>query len=111
MVKQVSGGYLIQDADSAKMTREELKIVTKRQPTDQEITTLLFAWTVCKHVKSNAIVYCPAQRRLRADGRYRRRADEPGRRSSFRRHEGGAAAGRDGCRFGRIFFRFLMVWK
>jgi phosphoribosylaminoimidazolecarboxamide formyltransferase/IMP cyclohydrolase len=57
MVKQVSGGYLIQDADSAKITREQLKIATKRQPTEDEINALLFAWTVCKHVKSNAIVY------------------------------------------------------
>jgi len=56
-VKQVSGGFLIQDADSAKMTRDALKTVTKRPPTDAEIDTLLFAWTVCKHVKSNAIVY------------------------------------------------------
>ncbi|MEO7029374.1 MAG: bifunctional phosphoribosylaminoimidazolecarboxamide formyltransferase/IMP cyclohydrolase [Acidobacteriaceae bacterium] len=57
MVKQVSGGYLVQDADSAKMTRDALKVVTKRPPTEVEIDALLFAWTVCKHVKSNAIVY------------------------------------------------------
>ncbi|HZL25116.1 MAG TPA: bifunctional phosphoribosylaminoimidazolecarboxamide formyltransferase/IMP cyclohydrolase [Acidobacteriaceae bacterium] len=56
-LKQVSGGYLIQDADSAKMTREALKIVTERKPTDDEVKALLFSWTVCKHVKSNAIVY------------------------------------------------------
>jgi phosphoribosylaminoimidazolecarboxamide formyltransferase/IMP cyclohydrolase len=56
-VKQVSGGYLVQDADSAKLTRDDLKIATKRQPTEEEIQSLLFAWTVCKHVKSNAIVY------------------------------------------------------
>jgi len=56
-VKHVSGGFLIQDADSAKMTREALKMVTKRAPTDQETEAMLFAWTVCKHVKSNAIVY------------------------------------------------------
>ncbi len=56
-VKQVSGGYLVQDADSAKMAREALKPVTKRSPTEAETDALLFAWTVCKHVKSNAIVY------------------------------------------------------
>jgi phosphoribosylaminoimidazolecarboxamide formyltransferase/IMP cyclohydrolase len=56
-VKHVSGGFLIQDADSAKMTREALKTVTKRPPTGDEIDAMLFAWTVCKHVKSNAIVY------------------------------------------------------
>jgi phosphoribosylaminoimidazolecarboxamide formyltransferase/IMP cyclohydrolase len=56
-VKQVSGGYLIQDADNAKMTRDALKIASKRSPTDAEFDALLFAWIVCKHVKSNAIVY------------------------------------------------------
>jgi phosphoribosylaminoimidazolecarboxamide formyltransferase/IMP cyclohydrolase len=56
-LKQVSGGYLVQDADSARMTAAELKIVTKRHPTDDEVKALLFSWTVCKHVKSNAIVY------------------------------------------------------
>jgi phosphoribosylaminoimidazolecarboxamide formyltransferase/IMP cyclohydrolase len=56
-VKQVSGGFLVQDADAAKMTRDELKSVTKRPPSDAELDALLFSWTVCKHVKSNAIVY------------------------------------------------------
>ena len=56
-MKQVSGGYLIQDADSATMTREALKTVSKRPPIEAEIDALLFAWAVCKHVKSNAIVY------------------------------------------------------
>jgi phosphoribosylaminoimidazolecarboxamide formyltransferase/IMP cyclohydrolase len=57
MVKHVSGGFLVQDADSAKVTRGALKTVTKRPPTGDEIDAMLFAWTVCKHVKSNAIVY------------------------------------------------------
>ena len=57
MVKPVSGGYLIQDADAHILTRDDLKTVTKRPPTPAEIDALLFAWTVCKHVKSNAIVY------------------------------------------------------
>jgi phosphoribosylaminoimidazolecarboxamide formyltransferase / IMP cyclohydrolase len=56
-VKQVSGGFLVQDADAFKMTKDALKTVTKRPPTDAELDALLFAWTVCKHVKSNAIVY------------------------------------------------------
>jgi phosphoribosylaminoimidazolecarboxamide formyltransferase/IMP cyclohydrolase len=57
VVKHVSGGLLVQDADTGHVTEPELKVVTKRQPTAEEIRSLLFAWRVCKHVKSNAIVY------------------------------------------------------
>jgi phosphoribosylaminoimidazolecarboxamide formyltransferase/IMP cyclohydrolase len=53
----ITGGLLVQDRDNGMVTREELKCVTKRQPTDQELADSLFAWTVAKHVKSNAIVY------------------------------------------------------
>ena len=55
--KQISGGMLVQTRDTHRLTREGLKIVTKRVPSDKEIDDLLFAWTVCKHTKSNAIVY------------------------------------------------------
>ena len=55
--KQISGGMLVQTRDVHELRREDLKVVTKRQPTDDEIRALLFAWTVCKHTKSNAIVY------------------------------------------------------
>lgn len=55
--KQISGGMLLQTRDTHRLTREGLKIVTKRTPTEKEIDDLLFAWTVCKHTKSNAIVY------------------------------------------------------
>jgi phosphoribosylaminoimidazolecarboxamide formyltransferase / IMP cyclohydrolase len=55
--KQISGGMLVQTRDTHKLKREDLKVVTKREPTDDEIRDLLFAWTVCKHTKSNAIVY------------------------------------------------------
>ncbi|WP_317056349.1 bifunctional phosphoribosylaminoimidazolecarboxamide formyltransferase/IMP cyclohydrolase [Roseovarius rhodophyticola] len=57
MIKQVSGGYLVQDKDSGALDPRDLKVVTKRKPTDQEMTDMLFAWRVAKHVKSNAIVY------------------------------------------------------
>ena len=53
----IAGGILVQDRDSGMITRDQLKCVTKRQPTEQEIADCLFAWTVAKHVKSNAIVY------------------------------------------------------
>jgi len=55
--KQISGGMLVQTPDTHKLKREDLKVVTKREPTEDEIRDLMFAWTVCKHTKSNAIVY------------------------------------------------------
>ena len=58
--KQISGGTLVQTRDVHELRREDLKVVTKRQPTGEEIRALLFAWTVCKHTKSNAIVYARA---------------------------------------------------
>jgi phosphoribosylaminoimidazolecarboxamide formyltransferase/IMP cyclohydrolase len=57
VVKHVSGGLLLQDADTGRVTEDELKVVTWRPPTAEELRSLLFAWRVCKHVKSNAIVY------------------------------------------------------
>ncbi|MBB3764755.1 bifunctional phosphoribosylaminoimidazolecarboxamide formyltransferase/IMP cyclohydrolase [Sphingomicrobium lutaoense] len=56
-VKPIAGGLLYQDRDNAMVRREDLKVVTKREPTEQEVADCLFAWTVAKHVKSNAIVY------------------------------------------------------
>lgn len=56
-LKAVSGGMLVQDPDVRPLARSDLKIASKRQPTDAEMRALLFAWKVCKHVKSNAIVY------------------------------------------------------
>jgi phosphoribosylaminoimidazolecarboxamide formyltransferase/IMP cyclohydrolase len=55
--KQVGGGVLVQTTDDHKLDPSELKVVTTRQPSDKEIRALLFAWIVCKHTKSNAIVY------------------------------------------------------
>jgi len=61
VVKHVSGGLLVQDADTGRIDSTELdpglKVVTWRPPTADELRSLLFAWRVCKHVKSNAIVY------------------------------------------------------
>ncbi|MDT8343215.1 MAG: bifunctional phosphoribosylaminoimidazolecarboxamide formyltransferase/IMP cyclohydrolase [Thermohalobaculum sp.] len=56
-VRQVSGGFLVQDADSARLDPAALRVVTKRAPSEAELADLRFAWTVAKHVKSNAIVY------------------------------------------------------
>ncbi len=57
ILKNVSGGILLQDADSRSLQSVDLKVVTQRPPTPEETRALLFAWKVCKHVKSNAIVY------------------------------------------------------
>jgi len=57
VLKNVSGGILLQDADLRPLAESDLKLVSKRPPTPEEKRALLFAWKVCKHVKSNAIVY------------------------------------------------------
>lgn len=55
--KQISGGMLVQDKDLYRVTENDFKIVSDRQPSAEEIRALLLAWKVCKHVKSNAIVF------------------------------------------------------
>ena len=60
--KQISGGFLVQEKDSYRVTEKDLKIVSQRQPTETEIRALLLAWKVCKHVKSNAIVFADENR-------------------------------------------------
>ncbi|WP_370300709.1 bifunctional phosphoribosylaminoimidazolecarboxamide formyltransferase/IMP cyclohydrolase [Pseudooceanicola sp.] len=55
--RQVAGGFLLQDKDCGHITAADLTVATKRAPTEAELADLLFAWTVAKHVKSNAIVY------------------------------------------------------
>ncbi|MGA8865940.1 MAG: bifunctional phosphoribosylaminoimidazolecarboxamide formyltransferase/IMP cyclohydrolase [Candidatus Sulfotelmatobacter sp.] len=57
VLKNVSGGMLLQDADVRPLQPSDLRVVSKRPPTPEETRALLFAWKVCKHVKSNAIVY------------------------------------------------------
>jgi phosphoribosylaminoimidazolecarboxamide formyltransferase / IMP cyclohydrolase len=56
LVKQIAGGFLVQRADDAVADATQWKIVTERQPTPAQLEELLFAWRVCRHVKSNAIV-------------------------------------------------------
>ncbi len=55
--KSVSGGLLVQDEDAHELKESDVKVVTKRAPTPEEMRALLFAWKICKHVKSNAILY------------------------------------------------------
>jgi phosphoribosylaminoimidazolecarboxamide formyltransferase/IMP cyclohydrolase len=56
--KRVGGGLLVQTADTARINQSDVKVVTRRAPTEAEMRDLLFAWRVAKYVKSNAIVYC-----------------------------------------------------
>ncbi len=57
VLKQISGGLLVQTPDSRSIVEADLTTATTRQPTPEELRALLFAWSICKHVKSNAIVY------------------------------------------------------
>ena len=56
-LRTVAGGFLLQSRDNGRVTEKELRVVTKRKPTDRELQDLLFAFRVAKHVKSNTIVY------------------------------------------------------
>ena len=56
--KKVSGGLLVQNTDMGRITADDLKVVTEKAPTPEQIEDLLFAWTVVKYVKSNAIIFC-----------------------------------------------------
>ena len=57
MAKTIAGGWLMQSRDNGSIAKDALKVVTKRQPSEQELADCMFAWTIAKHVKSNAIVY------------------------------------------------------
>ena len=59
-LRQVVGGMLVQDRDADLEEREEMQVVSERRPTEAEWSELLFAWRVCKHVRSNAIVFAAA---------------------------------------------------
>jgi phosphoribosylaminoimidazolecarboxamide formyltransferase/IMP cyclohydrolase len=61
-LKRISGGILLQEGDNRPVLESELKVVTKRQPSREELNAMLFAWKVAKHVKSNAIVFARAGR-------------------------------------------------
>lgn len=63
-IRSVPGGLLVQDSDNLLLDESNLQVVTKRKPTDDELQSMKFAWKVCKHVKSNAIVYAKSDRTL-----------------------------------------------
>jgi phosphoribosylaminoimidazolecarboxamide formyltransferase/IMP cyclohydrolase len=56
-IKNIAGGYIVQTRDNGQISETDLKVVTKRAPSEQELKDCLFAWTIAKHTKSNAIVY------------------------------------------------------
>ena len=87
-LKRVMGGLLVQDRDLDLEDRSAMEVVTERKPTEREWGEMLFAWKVCKHVRSNAIVMSQGPRH----DRHRRRSDEPRRL--------GAAGDREGPRGG-----------
>jgi len=62
--RYIDGGFLVQDKDVYRIRRDELKVVTRRAPTEEEVQAMLFGWSVVKHVKSNAIVFSNASRTL-----------------------------------------------
>jgi phosphoribosylaminoimidazolecarboxamide formyltransferase/IMP cyclohydrolase len=55
--RTISGGFLVQNRDVLKVSADDLNVVSDRKPTDEEVRAMLFAWKVCKHVKSNAIIF------------------------------------------------------
>ncbi len=64
-MRKIQGGLLVQDRDTGMIEdRKSLKIVTKRKPTDDEYSAMAFAWKICKHMKSNAIIYASGDRTL-----------------------------------------------
>ena len=91
-LKSVAGGYLLQSRDNGHVARSDLKVVTKRAPTDKEIEDMLFAFTVCKHVKSNAIVYAKDRATVGVGAGQMNRRDSS-RIAAIRAAESGEAAG------------------
>jgi phosphoribosylaminoimidazolecarboxamide formyltransferase / IMP cyclohydrolase len=75
VIKSISGGLLAQTADAATLDEATLKVVTQRQPTAEEWEALRFGWKVCKHVKSNAIVYARAGQSISAGAGQMSRVD------------------------------------
>jgi phosphoribosylaminoimidazolecarboxamide formyltransferase/IMP cyclohydrolase len=92
MLKSISGGYLLQSRDNGHVKKADLKVVTKRAPTAKELEDLLFAFTVCKHVKSNAIVYAKDGATVGVGAGQMNRRDSS-RIAAIRAAESGAAAG------------------
>ncbi len=75
VMKSISGGYLVQTADTHRLTRADCQVKTERAPSEEEWRALEFGWKVCKHVKSNAIVYARAGQEVSAGAGQMSRVD------------------------------------
>ncbi len=64
VIKSVLGGFIVQSPDDTLFDKEHLRVVSEREPSDSELSAMMYAWRVCKHVKSNAIVYASSDRTL-----------------------------------------------
>ncbi len=64
LVKSVLGGFIVQSPDNKLLDQEHMRVVSEREPHDSELSAMMYAWRVCKHVKSNAIVYASGDRTL-----------------------------------------------
>jgi phosphoribosylaminoimidazolecarboxamide formyltransferase / IMP cyclohydrolase len=93
--RSLAGGFLAQGRDTGRIGAAELKVVTRRPPTDAELTDLLFAFRVCKHVKSNAIVYAKAGATVGIGGGQPNRVDSA-RIAAWKSEEAAKAAGQPG---------------
>lgn len=91
-LKYVVGGMLVQDRDLLGLNTDDWKVVTKRQPSEQELADLKFAWLVCKHVKSNAIVLAKDQALLGAGAGQMSRVNSAFLAGQIAKHYGGAEA-------------------
>ncbi len=100
-LKRVGGGLLVQSLDSRNVQPDELRVVTKRQPTPKEMDDLLFAWSVAKFVKSNAIVFCGNGMTLGVGAGQMSRVDSA-RIAGIKAENAGLEAGRLGGGLGRL---------
>lgn len=91
-IRTLAGGFLVQQRDGARVDPSKIRIVTRRAPSEAEMADLLFAFTVCKHVKSNAIVYAKAGQTLGIGAGQMNRRDAA-RIAAMRASEAGEAAG------------------
>ena len=89
-IRSVAGGYLLQNRDNGRVAEADYKVVTKRQPTAQELTDMKFAFTVAKHVKSNTIVYAKGGATVGVGAGQMSRIDSA--RIAFRKAQDAAAA-------------------
>ena len=108
-VRSVIGGILLQDRDKILGKKDEFKVVTKRQPSPEEWAAMMFGWKICKHVKSNAIVYAKADRTLGIGAGQMSRVDSARIAASKARDMAEAAGATEPGTIGSAVFRTLIL--